>query len=58
MANQAYLNGAQKMGSSVRPLQNMKSGSLPPADSSFRYIAIAYPPSPKNTPCPRLSIPA
>ena len=41
MANQAYWKGAQKKGSSVNPLQNMKSGNLPCADSSFKNMAMA-----------------
>src|SRR6185437_15410181 len=40
------------------PDHSIKSGSSPaPSPASFKYIASAYAPSPKNTPCPRLRIP-
>ena len=60
------LNGIQKNGRSVIWFQSMKSG-IPGVDwilvlamldaSSFRNAAMQYPPSPKNTPWPRLRMP-
>jgi hypothetical protein len=40
-ANQAYWNGFQNHGSSLRPLHSIKSSGLPPVASSLRYMAIA-----------------
>ena len=65
--NEKLWNGSQNHGSSVSWFQSMKSG-MPGVDwiavasgveaSSFRNIAMQYPPRPKNTPWPRLRMPA
>ena len=39
MAKIGDVKGAQNQGSSFKPLQNMKSGSLPPDDCNFKYMA-------------------
>src|SRR5580698_11613903 len=65
-ANGSDLKGTQKYGSAVGWFQSIKSG-IPGVDwilvlatldaSSLRKAAMQYPPSPKNSPCPRLRIP-
>ena len=49
-ANGADANGFQNAGSCVKPPVTMNSGSELPLATSFRCIAIAYAPNPKNTP--------